>query len=77
MSDPQKKLMDVFMPAPFLAGGSLPDGDTPASDGVPSCRSCGSGNLSRSRTRWFEQWLKPLRVARPYRCRVCEWRGWL
>jgi hypothetical protein len=65
------------MLAPFFAGPSMSSDPSSASEDFWSCRSCGSGNLSRSRTRWFELWLKPLRIARPYRCRVCEWRGWL
>jgi hypothetical protein len=68
--------MDWFILTQFSAAGPL-YGETRRSEACPSCRLCGSGNLSRSRTRWFEQWLKPLRTARPYRCRVCAWRGWL
>jgi hypothetical protein len=77
MSDTRKRLSDISTLAPFFAGTSMSSDDMRPSENVWSCRSCGSGDLSRSRTRWFEQWLKPLRAARPYRCRVCEWRGWL
>jgi len=76
MNDSRRRLIRLSMLTPFFASILMSRDDTDSAEGTPSCRSCGSSDLSRSRTRWFEQWLKPLRTARPYRCRVCEWRGW-
>jgi hypothetical protein len=39
------------------------------------CPRCRCERLARTRTRWFEQWIKPPLAARAYRCESCEWRG--
>jgi hypothetical protein len=44
---------------------------------VYRCPRCRCERLARTRTRWFEQWIKPLVAARAYRCESCEWRGWI
>lgn len=42
------------------------------------CPKCKSENLRRSRTRSrWERWRKEITGRRPYRCRACNWRGWL
>ena len=42
------------------------------------CPKCHSKNLRRSRTRSrWERWRKEITSKRPYRCRACQWRGWL
>ena len=42
------------------------------------CPSCQSDNIRRSRTRSrWERWRKEITGKRPYRCRACNWRGWL
>jgi hypothetical protein len=41
------------------------------------CPRCRCEKLARTRTRWFEQWIKALVAARAYRCGSCEWRGWM
>jgi hypothetical protein len=41
------------------------------------CPVCGSTNLRRSQTRFWEQPLKWLTRRRAYRCRSCHWRGWI
>jgi hypothetical protein len=45
---------------------------------VSHCPKCQSTNLRRSptRNRW-ERWRKEITGRRPYRCRACQWRGWL
>ena len=42
------------------------------------CPNCQSDDIrrSRTRTRW-ERWRKEITGKRPYRCRGCNWRGWL
>jgi hypothetical protein len=45
---------------------------------VSQCPKCHSKNLRRSRTRSrWERWRKEITSKRPYRCRACQWRGWL
>ena len=42
------------------------------------CPNCKSDNIRRSRTRSrWERWRKEITGKRPYRCRECNWRGWL
>jgi len=42
-----------------------------------SCPRCG-GVAHRSRTRWwFERVRRSVTGRVPYRCRQCDWRGWL
>ena len=42
-----------------------------------SCPRCG-GAAHRSRTRsWFERVRRSVTGRVPYRCRLCNWRGWL
>ena len=42
------------------------------------CPKCHSENVRRSRTRSrWERWRKEITSKRPYRCRACNWRGWL
>ena len=42
------------------------------------CPECRSENVRRSRTRSrWERWRKEITHKRPYRCRACNWRGWL
>lgn len=42
------------------------------------CPKCHSKSLRRSRTRnRWERWRKEITSKRPYRCRECQWRGWL
>ena len=42
------------------------------------CPSCHSRTIHRSRTRGrWERWRKEITGKRPYRCRACDWRGWL
>lgn len=42
------------------------------------CPKCKSGNIRRSRTRSrWERWRKEITGRRPFRCRACNWRGWL
>lgn len=42
------------------------------------CPKCQSDNIRRSRTRSrWERWRKEITGKRPYRCRACNWRGWL
>ncbi|MBI4888122.1 MAG: hypothetical protein HY824_13590 [Acidobacteria bacterium] len=42
------------------------------------CPKCHSQDLRRSRTRnRWERWRRDITGKRPYRCRACEWRGWL
>jgi len=42
-----------------------------------SCPRCG-GAANRSRTRsWFERVRRSVTGRVPYRCRQCNWRGWL
>lgn len=42
------------------------------------CPKCNSEDVRRSRTRSrWERWRKEITGRRPYRCRRCEWRGWL
>ena len=42
------------------------------------CPKCNSTNVRRSRTRSrWERWRKEITSKRPYRCRACNWRGWL
>jgi hypothetical protein len=47
-------------------------------DRVAQCPKCHSKSLrlSRTRSRW-ERWRKEITSKRPYRCRACQWRGWL
>lgn len=42
------------------------------------CPKCESKDIRRSptRSRW-ERWRKEITGKRPYRCRRCQWRGWL
>lgn len=41
------------------------------------CPKCNSRDLRRSQTRSrWERWRKEITGKRPYRCRVCQWRGW-
>ncbi len=42
------------------------------------CPKCNSNDIRRSRTksRW-ERWRKAITDKRPFRCRKCQWRGWL
>lgn len=42
------------------------------------CPKCNSDDVrhSRTRSRW-ERWRKEITGRRPYRCRRCNWRGWL
>lgn len=42
------------------------------------CPKCKSHDIRRSptRSRW-ERWRKEITRKRPYRCRACQWRGWL
>lgn len=45
---------------------------------MSQCPKCHSKNLRRSRTRnRWERWRKEITSKRPYRCRACQWRGWL
>ena len=45
---------------------------------VAHCPECKSKSLRRSRTRnRWERWRKQITDKRPYRCRSCQWRGWL
>ncbi|OFW16265.1 MAG: hypothetical protein A3H29_15860 [Acidobacteria bacterium RIFCSPLOWO2_02_FULL_67_21] len=45
---------------------------------MSQCPKCNSHNLRRSRTRSrWERWRKEITGRRPYRCRACDWRGWL
>jgi hypothetical protein len=45
---------------------------------VTHCPKCHSKSLRRSRTRnRWERWRKEITSKRPYRCHVCQWRGWL
>ena len=42
------------------------------------CPKCRSEDVRRSRTRSrWERWRKEITGKRPYRCRRCNWRGWL
>ena len=42
------------------------------------CPKCRSEDVRRSRTRGrWERWRKEITGKRPYRCRRCNWRGWL
>ena len=77
MNDSRRRLNNLSALTTLFDSTLMSGDETESSEDTPSCRECGSSNLLRSRTRWFEQWLKPLRSTRPYRCRVCEWRGWL
>jgi hypothetical protein len=45
---------------------------------VSRCPKCNSEDvrLSRTRNRW-ERWRRDISGRRPYRCRACNWRGWL
>ena len=45
---------------------------------MPHCPKCQSKELRRSRTknRW-ERWRREITNKRLYRCRACNWRGWL
>ena len=44
---------------------------------LEACPKCHSTNIHRSRakSKW-EQWRKNLTGKRPFRCRMCKWRGW-
>ena len=45
---------------------------------VTHCPKCSSEDIRRSRTRnRWERWRKEITGRRPYRCRRCDWRGWL
>ena len=42
------------------------------------CPKCSSEEVRRSRTRSrWERWRRDITGKRPYRCRECDWRGWL
>ena len=42
------------------------------------CPNCNSKFIRRSRTRSrWERWRKEITDKRPYRCRACDWRGWM
>ena len=45
---------------------------------MPHCPKCQSKEIrrSRSRSRW-ERWRKEITGKQPYRCRACNWRGWM
>jgi hypothetical protein len=46
-------------------------------NGVFPCPACGSHNTHRSRLKGkWESWRQRVTGKRPYRCRVCHWRGW-
>ena len=40
----------------------------------PKCKA-GAVRLSRTKSSW-EKWRKALTGKRPFRCRLCAWRGW-
>ena len=42
------------------------------------CPKCNSSGIRKSptRSRW-ERWRKEITSKRPYRCRACQWRGWM
>ena len=42
------------------------------------CPKCNSKDVRRSQTRSrWERWRKEITGKRPYRCRSCNWRGWM
>lgn len=44
---------------------------------MQKCPSCGSGRIHRSHVRSkFEHMKKWFVSTRPFRCHVCDWRGW-
>jgi len=44
---------------------------------MEKCPSCGSNRVYRSKTRTpFERFRRRFTMKRPYRCHVCQWRGW-
>lgn len=42
------------------------------------CPKCKSSSIRKSptRNRW-ERWRKEITSKRPYRCKACQWRGWM
>ena len=42
------------------------------------CPKCNSSSIRKSptRSRW-ERWRKEITSKRPYRCKACQWRGWM